>query len=242
MTGFIHGARGWRPRSAPDAMNMDALRDEWRRRFRTPPPALRAPTSSAGAWPTPSRPRPAVAPGTSAPYRGPGPGSRPGRDAARAASRVPGRHRADPRIRGPHPPGRGGRGWLRLGGACYKSLSRSLGHHRRALERPALLRPARGKLAAGQGDDGLARLRCAIYTRKSSEEGLEQDFNTLHAQREACEAYVLSQAARAGGAASQSYDDGGFSGGTMERPALTQLLADIAPAGSTSWWSTRSTA
>ncbi len=70
-------------------------------------------------------------------------------------------------------------------------------------------------------------VRCAIYTRKSSEEGLEQDFNSLHAQREACEAYIASQ--RHGGwkLLSNRYDDGGYSGGSMERPGLQQLLADM---------------
>jgi DNA invertase Pin-like site-specific DNA recombinase len=70
-------------------------------------------------------------------------------------------------------------------------------------------------------------LRCAIYTRKSSEEGLEQDFNSLHAQREACEAYVSSQRHEGWTALSETYDDGGFSGGSMERPALRKLLDDI---------------
>ena len=72
------------------------------------------------------------------------------------------------------------------------------------------------------------KLRCPIYTRKSSEEGLEQDFNSLDAQREACEAYVASQKHEGWGVLSQMYDDGGFSGGTMERPALKRLLADVA--------------
>jgi site-specific DNA recombinase len=69
--------------------------------------------------------------------------------------------------------------------------------------------------------------RCAIYTRKSSEEGLEQDFNSLHAQREACEAYVTSQKHEGWRALPATYDDGGFSGGAMERPGLQKLLADI---------------
>ena len=69
--------------------------------------------------------------------------------------------------------------------------------------------------------------RCAIYTRKSSEEGLEQDFNSLQAQREACEAYVLSQVGEGWRATPQLYDDGGFSGGSMERPALRRLLEEI---------------
>ena len=76
--------------------------------------------------------------------------------------------------------------------------------------------------------DGKMRVRCATYTRKSSEEGLEQDFNSLHAQREACAAYVLSQASEGWTLLPQVYDDGGLSGGTLERPALQRLLADVA--------------
>jgi site-specific DNA recombinase len=69
--------------------------------------------------------------------------------------------------------------------------------------------------------------RCAIYTRKSSEEGLEQDFNSLHAQREACEAFIKSQTGEGWRLIKTAYDDGGFSGGTIERPALQRLLDDI---------------
>ena len=69
--------------------------------------------------------------------------------------------------------------------------------------------------------------RCAIYTRKSSEEGLELDFNSLHAQREACEAFIKSQTSEGWKLIKTAYDDGGLSGGTMERPALQRLLADI---------------
>jgi site-specific DNA recombinase len=71
------------------------------------------------------------------------------------------------------------------------------------------------------------QIRCAIYTRKSTEEGLDQVFNTLDAQREACEAYIKSQAGEGWRALSESYDDGGFSGGNMDRPAVRRLLADI---------------
>jgi site-specific DNA recombinase len=71
-------------------------------------------------------------------------------------------------------------------------------------------------------------LRCAIYTRKSSEHGLEQDFNSLHAQRESAESYIKSQAHEGWKLVRARYDDGGLSGGTMERPALQRLLADIA--------------
>ena len=70
-------------------------------------------------------------------------------------------------------------------------------------------------------------IRCAIYTRKSSDEGLEQEFNSLDAQREACEAYIVSQRHAGWIALSDMYDDGGLSGGTMERPALKRLLEDI---------------
>ncbi len=71
------------------------------------------------------------------------------------------------------------------------------------------------------------RLRCAIYTRKSSEEGLDQAFNSLDAQRESCEAYIKSQAGEGWHLVRTGYDDGGISGGTLDRPALQQLLADI---------------
>ena len=74
----------------------------------------------------------------------------------------------------------------------------------------------------------MRKVRCAIYTRKSSEEGLEQDFNSLDAQREACAAYILSQASEGWSQLPEVYDDGGISGGTLERPALQRLLADIA--------------
>jgi len=76
-------------------------------------------------------------------------------------------------------------------------------------------------------DEKRGPMRCAIYTRKSTEEGLEQEFNSLHAQREAAEAYILSQ--RQGGwmALPQHYDDGGFSGASIERPALKRLLSDV---------------
>src|SRR5262249_6261478 len=70
-------------------------------------------------------------------------------------------------------------------------------------------------------------VRCAVYTRKSTEEGLEQEFNSLDAQREAAQAYIASQQHAGWVCLPQSYDDGGYSGGTLERPALTRLLADI---------------
>jgi site-specific DNA recombinase len=71
------------------------------------------------------------------------------------------------------------------------------------------------------------KLRCAVYTRKSSEEGLEQEFNSLDAQREACEAYIASQKPEGWLLVPYRYDDGGISGATLDRPALQRLLADI---------------
>src|SRR5687768_12626201 len=116
--------------------------------------------------------------------------------------------------------GRGRR--LPLGGPDLSQPLRGGDRDRRvALERPALLRHA-----AGRAMKKPVR-RCALYTRKSSEEGLEQDFNSLEAQREACAAYVKSQASEGWRALDAHYDDGGFSGGSMQRPALQRLLADI---------------
>ena len=74
----------------------------------------------------------------------------------------------------------------------------------------------------------LPLVRCAIYTRKSTEEGLEQEFNSLDAQRESAEAFIRSLAHEGWTCLPYRYDDGGFTGGNMERPALQRLLADIA--------------
>jgi site-specific DNA recombinase len=71
------------------------------------------------------------------------------------------------------------------------------------------------------------KLRCAVYTRKSTDEGLEQEFNSLDAQREACEAYIASQKAEGWALVPDRYDDGGYSGGNLERPALKRLMGDI---------------
>src|ERR1700681_428592 len=79
----------------------------------------------------------------------------------------------------------------------------------------------------GSGKEPSSILRCAIYTRKSTEEGLNQEFNTLEAQREAAEAYIRSQLHAGWTALAERYDDGGFTGANLERPALRKLLADI---------------
>jgi DNA invertase Pin-like site-specific DNA recombinase len=81
--------------------------------------------------------------------------------------------------------------------------------------------------SGGHGSRRKERVRCAIYTRKSSEEGLEQEFNSLQAQREACEAFIVSQRHEGWVCLATRYDDGGFSGATTDRPALQRLLADI---------------
>ena len=80
---------------------------------------------------------------------------------------------------------------------------------------------------AAKGTRRSGAIRCAIYTRKSSEEGLEQEFNSLQAQREACEAFIKSQRHEGWVCLADRYDDGGLSGATMGRPALQQLLAEI---------------
>ncbi len=80
---------------------------------------------------------------------------------------------------------------------------------------------------AGTMPAAVRKLRCAVYTRKSSEEGLDMEFNSLDAQRESCEAYIASQRAEGWVLVRDRYDDGGVSGGTLERPALKRLIADI---------------
>src|SRR4051794_13912087 len=100
--------------------------------------------------------------------------------------------------------------------------------HGDALERPALLRPAGPKdWRALMTRPAPKPLRCAIYTRVSTEHGLEQDFNSLDAQREAAQAYVKSQAHEGWRLIRESFEDGGFSGGTLDRPALQRLLSSI---------------
>src|SRR3954466_10515659 len=108
-------------------------------------------------------------------------------------------------------------------------------HHRHALERLSLFWPSRSAecqpMTSTNGGSVIGmprRMRGAGYTRKSSEEGLDMEFNSLDAQREACEAYIASQRAEGWVTVRNQYDDGGFSGGTLERPALQRMLADIA--------------
>ena len=109
------------------------------------------------------------------------------------------------------------------------ALQVDLGHcprdHRHALERLGLFRLEKQEGAGMKAT--VRKQRCAIYTRKSSEEGLEQEFNSLHAQREACEAFVASQHSEGWVLVRDQYDDGGLSGGTLERPGLQRLMEDI---------------
>ena len=112
----------------------------------------------------------------------------------------------------------------------YRSLTEvARADHRRALVQvlssSACAARERRRRVMAQSDG--APKRCAIYTRKSSEEGLEQNFNSLHAQRQACEAFVKSQAGEGWRLVKTAYDDGGFSGATMDRPALKTLLAHV---------------
>ena len=160
--------------------------------------------------------------------RGPGAARGPGARGRRAAA---------PGVARPNRRGGGRGGWLPLGGAALpEPLGRGHGDRRHALERTAVLRPA----AAGPMTRPVRR--CAIYTRKSSEEGLEQDFNSLDAQREACAAYVKSQAQRGLAGARDRYDDGGFSGGVDGAPgAAAAARRHRRRQGRCGAWSTRST-
>jgi site-specific DNA recombinase len=92
---------------------------------------------------------------------------------------------------------------------------------------PAVLRPAQDRERDVSRAEVKRRVRCAVYARKSSEEGLELAFNSLDAQREACAAYIDSQRHEGWLALDDRYDDGGYSGGTLERPALQRLIRDI---------------
>ena len=83
------------------------------------------------------------------------------------------------------------------------------------------------KRRKSEPDETSTSVRCAIYTRKSTDEGLEKDFNSLDAQREAGESYIASQKAEGWVCLPDRYDDGGFTGGNMDRPALQRLLADV---------------
>jgi hypothetical protein len=118
-----------------------------------------------------------------------------------------------------------------VGGAAVPlALGGRSRNHRHALERLGVLRAEEsegGVVSRGPEGKPIRKLRCAVYTRKSTEEGLEKEFNSLQAQREACEAYIASQRSEGWALVRDAYDDGGFSGGTLERPGLQQLLADI---------------
>ena len=136
------------------------------------------------------------------------------------------RHAADPRMAGRRALRHGARRRLRISGPAVQiAVGHRARHHRHALERLVVLRPQAARHAMKKPI--VRKLRCAVYTRKSSEEGLEQEFNSLDAQREACEAYIASQKPEGWVLVPDRYDDGGISGATLERPALKRLLADI---------------
>src|SRR5262249_8483753 len=102
--------------------------------------------------------------------------------------------------------------------------------HRFTLQRlPVLPLDREGRCAVKRPPNAppVQQVRCAVYTRKSTDEGLDKEFNTLDAQRESAEAYVRSQAGEGWVCLPDRYDDGGFTGGNMDRPALQRLLADI---------------
>jgi hypothetical protein len=100
-------------------------------------------------------------------------------------------------------------------------------HHRHPVVRPSLLRASHSRGEAIMMTKPTKRVRCAVYTRVSTEYGLDQEFNSLDAQHEAAEAYVRSQAHDGWTLIRTRYDDGGYSGGSTDRPSLQRLLADI---------------
>jgi hypothetical protein len=109
-------------------------------------------------------------------------------------------------------------------GTTYRSVTDCVRHDRHPVVRPSLLRPAQGE-AGMMTSKPTKRVRCAVYTRVSTEYGLDQEFNSLDAQHEAAEAYIRSQAHDGWTLIRTRYDDGGYSGGSTERPALQRLLA-----------------
>ena len=217
--------------AALKAKPIQALKQQWRDLFETEPPpynrrflehrlAYRIQELAYGGLKpethqAPARPRrgPRRRRSGAAPAAGQGPADR--RHAAH--SRIPGRRALRDGAR---------RGFRISGPAVQIAVGHRARHHRHALERPRLLRPQEpaGRIMK---KPIVRKLRCAVYTRKSSEEGLEQEFNCLDAQREACEAYIASQKPEGWVLVPDRYDDGGISGATLERPALQRLLADI---------------
>src|SRR5262249_28203673 len=144
------------------------------------------------------------------------------------------RHHAG--VQGRHLAGEGAGRRLRVPGAGLPLAQRRRpARHRLALQPLPLLpygpqggRPMKQQRPNTNGPRAtLPLVRCAVYTRKSTEEGLEQAFNSLDAQREAAEAFVKSQAGEGWSLLPERYDDGGFTGGNMDRPALQRLMADI---------------
>src|SRR5665213_3169030 len=127
-------------------------------------------------------------------------------------------------------PGEGACRWLCLERQdLSQSLKSCLRYHWHPLERAEVLRPARQDIEGGTiMKVGLAKpVRCVIYTRVSTDQGLEQDFNSLDAQYDASQAYIRSQAHAGWTLSRTKYDDGGFSGGNTDRPALQRLLEDV---------------
>src|SRR5216683_800146 len=144
-------------------------------------------------------------------------------------------HQAGSRMASARAYGQRPRRWVRVSGRALPLVDADrAADHRRALVGAALLRDQQATARGGKSRSmskaptrSGGTLRCAIYTRKSSEEGLEQEFNSLHAQREACEAFIKSQRHEGWSCLAQAYDDGGLTGATIDRPALQQLLGDI---------------
>src|SRR5207249_8631422 len=147
---------------------------------------------------------------------------------------APTRHGHHPPVQGRHLAGQGPAEGLRVrGGDLQVPVRRGQARHRPALQRLCVLSPQRGRRHAmsrpktPKAAPAKTTTRCAVYTRKSTEEGLEQEFNSLDAQRDAGQNFIKSQVGEGWQCLAEHYDDGGFTGGNMDRPALKRLLADI---------------
>src|SRR5207344_420850 len=139
------------------------------------------------------------------------------------------RHPPHPRVAGHRSLRDGARRRLRVPGLPLQiALRHCARHYRHSLEWLDILRTQKPADRLMKKPPLVVRkLRCAVYTRKSTEEGLDMEFNSLDAQREACEAYIVSQRGEGWVLVDDRYDDGGVSGGILDRPALKRLLADI---------------
>ena len=209
-----------------------ALKQQWRDLFETePPPYNRRFLEHRLAYRIQELAYGGLKPETLKRLRGARRGARRRRSGAAPAARqgpADRRHAADPRVPGRRALRDGARRGFRISGPAVQiAVRRSRAPSPARAGTGLIFFGLKNRRARVMKKPVVRKLRCAVYTRKSSEEGLEQEFNSLDAQREACEAYIASQKPEGWLLVPDRYDDGGISGATLERPALQRLLADI---------------